>query len=483
MERPLIEFKLPELGEDIENAVVINIYVNKGDTVDKDDPLVELETDKAALDLPSPASGKIAEVLVSEGDTINIGDVVVKIDDTGKSKTGEGPAEEEEKEEDQKPAKTEDEDTKQKETVETAKKEDSGKTPGPEKDGKETETSADQIRGKEAESVQEEETEDKYTEKDTEEVSLEDKELVPASPSIRKLARDLGIEINKVPGTGRGGRIQESDIKEYAKDLIESKGSKGEPAKTPSGDEYELPDFSRWGEIEKVSMSTVRRITSETLTRAWKIPHVTQHDKADITELDKIRKQYKEQAATAGGSLTITPIIMKIVASALKVFPKFNCSIDVGNNEIIYKKYVNVGFAVDTDRGLLVPNVRNTDKKSILDISVELTDMSERARNKKLKPEEMQGGTFSVSNLGGIGGTYFTPVIYSPEVAILGVSKSYTEPVYKDNGELKPRLIMPLSLSYDHRIIDGAEAIRFLRWVAEALEQPFKVIFEGEAKE
>lgn len=477
MERPLIEFKLPELGEDIENAVVINIYVSKGDDVEKDDPLVELETDKAALDLPSPASGKIAEVLVNEGDTIKIGDVVVKIDDSGESQTEEKHPGEKEKSEEERGSGAESEDTKQKMTEKQQREDSSGET-GTGEEKKETEESGEPTRETDTEITQEEETEDK----DTVHEGIEDKELVPASPSIRKLARDLGIDINKVKGTGPGGRIREDDVKEYAKDIIQSSPSGKEEVSPPSADEYELPDFSKWGEIEKISMSTVRRITSETLTRAWKIPHVTQHDKADITDLDNIRKQYKEKAASAGGNLTVTPVIMKIVASALKVFPKFNCSIDVRNNEIIYKKYINVGFAVDTDRGLLVPNVRNTDKKSILDISVELTDMSERARSKKLKPEEMQGGTFSVSNLGGIGGTYFTPIIYSPEVAILGVSGSYTEPVYKD-GELTPRLMMPLSLSYDHRIIDGAEAIRFLRWIAEALEQPFKVIFEGEEKE
>ncbi|MEZ4546533.1 MAG: 2-oxo acid dehydrogenase subunit E2 [Thermodesulfobacteriota bacterium] len=207
-------------------------------------------------------------------------------------------------------------------------------------------------------------------------------------------------------------------------------------------------------------------------------PHVTQHDKADITEMEKLRKQYGKEVAEAGGKLTMTSIILKIIASALKTFPQFNASVDMENNRIIYKKYYNIGVAVDTDRGLLVPVIRDADRKNIEELSIELSVLSEKARTKKITVEELQGGTFTISNLGGIGGTYFTPVLNAPEVAILGVSRAAVEAVYVD-GQFQPRLMLPLSLSYDHRLIDGADAARFVRWIAEALEEPFKLSLEG----
>jgi len=226
-------------------------------------------------------------------------------------------------------------------------------------------------------------------------------------------------------------------------------------------------------------MNKVRETTARHLSYAWAtIPHVTQHDKADITELERLRKKYATKAEQAGGKLTVTAILLKVIESALKVFPQFNASIDMNKKEIIYKKYYNIGIAVDTERGLLVPVIRDVDKKNIIQLSIELTEMSQKARNRKLTLEEMQGGNFSISNLGGIGGTAFTPVVNSPDVAILGISRSRMEPVYMDD-EFRPRLIMPLSLSYDHRIIDGADAARFLRWVCEALEQPFLLALEG----
>jgi pyruvate dehydrogenase E2 component (dihydrolipoamide acetyltransferase) len=225
-------------------------------------------------------------------------------------------------------------------------------------------------------------------------------------------------------------------------------------------------------------MSNVRRKTAEHVSYGWIAPHVTQHDKADITNLEKLRKEYGKKAEQAGGKLTVTAIILKVTASALRVFPQFNTSVDMANNEIIYKKYYHIGVAVDTDRGLLVPVIRDVDKKNIIELSVELNQISEKARSKKITLEEMKGSTFTISNLGGLGGAYFTPIINFPEVAILGVSRSSIEPVLID-GQFEPRLMLPLSLSYDHRVIDGADAARFLRWVAEALEQPFKLILEG----
>ncbi|HKB14163.1 MAG TPA: 2-oxo acid dehydrogenase subunit E2, partial [Vicinamibacterales bacterium] len=297
----------------------------------------------------------------------------------------------------------------------------------------------------------------------------------PAAPSVRRMARELGVDINQVPGTGPNGRISVDDVKAHVKRQVEA-GSRGAGvAAVP------LPDFSRWGAVERQPMRAVRRKTAEHLSAAWQtIPHVTQCDLADITALEELRKKYGKQVEAAGGNLTVTAIAVKVVASALRVFPQFNSSIDLGSDEIVMKKYVNIGVAVDTDRGLLVPVIRNADQKNIVQLAAELTQLSEKARNRKIALEEMQGGSFSISNLGGIGGTYFTPIVNAPEVAILGISRARMEPVYqKDTGEFAARMMLPLSLSYDHRVIDGADGIRFLRWVAQALEDLFLLSLQG----
>ena len=289
------------------------------------------------------------------------------------------------------------------------------------------------------------------------------------------MARELGVDINQVAGTGDAGRISIEDVKAYAKRLVEG-GSRGGAVQAEP-----LPDFSRFGPVERQPMRAVRRKTAEHLSAAWAtVPHVTQCDLADITGLEELRKKYSKQVEAAGGNLTVTAIALKVVAAALRVFPQFNSSIDLGAEEIILKKYVNIGVAVDTDRGLLVPVIRDVDKKNIVQLSVELAQLSEKARTRKISVEEMQGGNFSISNLGGIGGTYFTPIVNAPDVAILGISRARMEPVYqKESGQFVPRFMLPLSLSYDHRAIDGADGIRFLRWVAEALEQPFLLSLQG----
>ncbi|MBM4172680.1 MAG: dihydrolipoyllysine-residue acetyltransferase, partial [Ignavibacteria bacterium] len=304
------------------------------------------------------------------------------------------------------------------------------------------------------------------------------KVVVPAAPSVRRFAREIGIEISNITGTGNHERISIEDIKAYAKKLNQQL-QKGEVIGGVAFPKETLPDFSKWGEVEHQPMSNIRRKTAEHLSFAWAtIPHVTQFDKADITELENLRKQFGKKVEEAGGKLTVTGILLKVIASAMKVFPQFNSSVDMERSEVIYKKYINIGIAVDTDRGLLVPVIRDVDKKNITELSVELNEISKKARDKKLSLEEMQGGCFTISNLGGIGGTYFTPIVNSPEVAILGVSRAEFEQVYI-NGDFKPRLMLPLSLSYDHRIIDGADGIRFLRWVINALENPFLLSLEG----
>jgi pyruvate dehydrogenase E2 component (dihydrolipoamide acetyltransferase) len=240
-----------------------------------------------------------------------------------------------------------------------------------------------------------------------------------------------------------------------------------------------LPDFAKWGEVERQAMSNIRRRTAERLSYAWNtIPHVTQAEKADITALEELRKKYGPQVEKQGGKLTVTAILVKMLAAAVKQFPQFNASVDSEAAEIIYKKYVNVGVAVDTERGLLVPVIRDADRKSITQIAIEVQQAAEKARERKLSLEDMSGGSITITNLGGIGGRYFTPIVNWPEVAILGVSRGTTEPVWAD-GAFQPRLMLPLSLSYDHRVIDGADAMRFLRWVAEALEQPFLLSLHG----
>jgi pyruvate dehydrogenase E2 component (dihydrolipoamide acetyltransferase) len=299
----------------------------------------------------------------------------------------------------------------------------------------------------------------------------------PATPSVRRLARELGVDINQVPGSGPGGRISMEDVKNYVRQLnVEAERARPVTAEAPA---LPLPDFTKWGEVEREAMSNVRRTTARRLAQAWStIPHVTNFDKADITQLEQLRKRYAGKAEAAGGKLTVTAIILKVAASALKVFPKFNASLDMANQEIVYKKYYHIGVAVDTDRGLLVPVIRDVDRKNIIELSVELTQIAEKARNRKVSLEDLEGGTFTITNLGGIGGTNFAPIINPPDVAILGIARASKEPVFNDGG-FEPRLMLPLSLSYDHRLIDGADAARFLRWVVEALEQPFLLTLEG----
>jgi len=435
-----VEYKLPELGENISSATITKVLVNAGDMISVDQILFEIETDKATVEIPSEISGTVKQVKVKDGQTIKTGEVVliVSSDNTVKSHAAN-----------------------QEKTIE------------PEKQAISEEAKLEIART--LKDFKDESTANKFGIRRTEIIER----IVPASPSVRRFAREIGIDIHKVKGTGAGGRISIDDVKLFAKELNQ-KIQKGEiQTDSVSVNKEPLPDFTRFGEIERMPMNNVRRKTAEHLSYAWStVPHVTQFDKADITELEKLRKQFSKQVEIAGGKLTITGILLKVIASAMKIFPQFNSSVDMNNSEIIYKKYINIGVAVDTEKGLLVPVIKDADRKNITKLSVELAEISKKARDKKLGLDDMQGGCFTISNLGGIGGTYFTPVVNSPEVAILGVSKSVVEPVFID-GEFKPRLMMPLSLSYDHRIIDGADAIRFLRWIINALENPFVLSLEA----
>lgn len=286
------------------------------------------------------------------------------------------------------------------------------------------------------------------------------------------------MDINQVPGSGPGGRISIEDVKDYAQRL--RSGRDGQPP-TGAWPGVILPDFTKWGTVERHPMGNVRRTTAERMTQSWvTIPHVTQFDQADITALEQLRKDYDKTVQAAGGKLTVTAIVLKVIAVALKRFPQFNASLDMRTQEVVYKQYYHIGVAVDTDRGLLVPVIRHVDQKNIVQLSVELTQLGERARGRKTTLDETQGGTFTITNLGGLGGTNFTPIINAPEVAILGLARSRMEPVYSaSTGQFAPRLMLPLALSYDHRLIDGADGVRFLRWVVEALQQPFVLALEG----
>lgn len=435
-----IEFKIPELGEKIEKGDVLKVSVAVGDMVKKDQTLLELETDKSVIEVPSNTSGKVSEVRVKNGDKVKVGQVVFLFEGS-----------------DAKPSET----TKQPEAAK----------PAPAAPAKLEQP----VSKPEAQAINREASKVPDIGHRTPDIGQPSTKILPASPSVRHFAREIGIDLETVTATGSNGRILLDDVKTTARKInTEVTQKKSQPVV----EAIELPDFSKWGEIERKPMSAVRRKTATHLSAAWQAPHVTQFDKADITEMDQLRKKFSKRAEERGGKLTMTIIVLKTVASALKVFPQFNASVDMSTDEIILKKYYNVGVAVDTDRGLLVPVIRDVGKKNIIELSAEIAKLAESARDKKLTREDMQGGTFTISNLGGIGGTHFTPIVNVPEVAILGLSRSQIEPVYID-GKFEPRLMLPMSLSYDHRLIDGADAIRFLRWIAEALQQPFLMDLEG----
>lgn len=477
------EVKLPELGENITAGDVVKVLVKVGDTVAVDQPLLELETDKASFDVPSPVAGTIKKVNVEEGKQAKVGAVIFVVDEGGEAPAADGKDGKEGKDgNDGKDGK----DGTEERTVspegaadaspghearETEKTDSDRSSPSPERMAQESGSVAGSVRRA---IPQNQMAPPPPVPGPREGVP------VPAAPSVRMFARELGVDITQVNGSGVGGRISEEDVKKFVKSVFDAGGpaSSGGVVAVAGAPRPELPDFSAWGPITRESMSKVRRRTAEHMEVSGAIPTVTQHDKADVTRLEELRKAWARKAERAGTKLTVTAIAMKVAAAALKKFPQFNASIDMANGEIIFKQYVHLGVAVDTERGLLVPVVRDADKKNILDISVEMQELAEKARGKNIKPDDMQGATFTITNLGGIGGTSFTPIINSPEVAILGLARGAIEPVYID-GQFQPRLMLPLSLTYDHRIIDGADAARFLRWIAEALEEPLLMALEG----
>lgn len=434
-----IEIKLQELKENVEIVEVNAIKVAVGDVVDKGQPLLEVQADKAALEVPSPLAGKITQILVKVGDQVKIGQAYVQLDGAN----GAVPA----------PAKVE-----------------AKPAPAAAKPASEAKPAPVVVAAPSAVAVP------APVAATTAVASAPAKEVfnthVVASPGTRRLARELGIDLTRVQATGQGGRLTEDDLKNHVKAATSGAGNSGGsgiPAPPP------LPRFEDIGPVERQPLSAIRRATARQMAVAWsQIPHVTLNDLSDITDLEAFRKSQDGK----GPKLTVTAFALKAIAIALREFPAFNSSLDLQNNHLVLKKFIHIGVAVETEAGLLVPVVRDVDTKSVRQLATELTAIAERARAKKLDASELSGGTFTLTNLGGIGSTGFTPVVNWPEVAILGLSRGRLEPVWKNN-QFVPRLLVPLSLSFDHRVIDGAAAGRFTRRIADLLEQPLAMLLDA----
>ncbi|WP_304038801.1 2-oxo acid dehydrogenase subunit E2 [Mesonia mobilis] len=445
------EIKIPQISEGVDTAIISEILVAEGDTIEEDQAVVSVETDKATAEVPSIAAGTVKEIKVSEGDEVKVGAVVVILE-----------ADEEEDEQEEENTSSDDE----KETEE-ADQAPSDEEKEDEDEKEETDDSDDDEEENKKEDKESSEDSEEKKQKDSSSTSTKkSSDKVYASPGVRRLARELEVNLQELEGSGESGRITEKDVKNH-------KNSDGQ--KTNSSLE-KLPDFSKWGAIETKKLNNIKKATAKNMTASWQsIPHVFQFGEADISGIEAYIEKHQEKVEKAGGKLTLTSILTKIVATALHQFPKFNASIDMEKEEMILKKYININIAVATEKGLLVPVIKNADQKSIKDLSVEIAEIAEKARSGKLSNEEMEGGNFSISNLGGIGGTNFTPIVYHPQVAILGISKASTKPVYI-NGKFEPRSILPLSLSYDHRLIDGSVGAAFINWIEKALEDPYEAL-------
>jgi pyruvate dehydrogenase E2 component (dihydrolipoamide acetyltransferase) len=421
-------FKLPDLGEGIHEGEVLALLVEVGQKIGEGDIILEVETDKAAVEIPSPYSGSIQEIFVKSGDIVNVGDVMMTFangeDDLANAaersqKNISVPAE-----------------------VALAA---SGPTPVP------------------------------------------NQGPVPASPATRRLARELGVDLHRVTPSGPAGLVTAEDVRHFTQNSKADNEAQAPLEPETSGDqassilEPPLPDFTRWGLVERIPYRSIRRATGKQMSLAWSlIPHVNSQDVIDITKLEAFRQKHKTEIESAGGKLTLTVFALKAIATALKTCPNFNATLDTVNSEIIIKQYYHVGVAVNTDRGLIVPVIRDVDRKSIREISLELNDLVQRTREGKTALEEMQGGTFTITNAGAMGGGFFAPIINYPQVAILGVGQARMQPVVVDVGkgdfQIVPRLMMPIVLCIDHRVLDGADAIKFLRVIIDTLEDPDELL-------
>ncbi len=422
-------FKLPDLGEGVHEGEVLAVHVSVGQEVQEGDIILEVETDKAAVEIPSPFTGTVSEVMVKPGDTVNVGDVMMTFSNGDEVEAAEA-------------------------------------TPS-------DETAAEVVQPAEAIPVTE---------------AGQRKGPVPASPATRRLARELSVDLQQVTPTGPGGVVTADDVRAFAEKGPDAAGPPAVAEAIPQAETAEmiipsptLPDFSRWGPVERKPFRSIRRATAKQMVIAWsQIPHVTSQDEVDITKLEAFRQKHKADIAAEGGRLTMTVFAIKAVATALKMYPQFNATLDVAAGEIVYKNYFHIGVAVNTENGLIVPVIRDVDRKSIKELSIELNDLVERTRSRKVSLEELQGGTFTITNAGAMGGGYFAPIINFPEVAIMGMGQGRLQPAVIEKGdgehEIAPRLIMPIVLCIDHRVLDGADAIQFLKTVIEALEDPDELL-------
>jgi pyruvate dehydrogenase E2 component (dihydrolipoamide acetyltransferase) len=425
-------FRLPDLGEGVHEAEILTLPVTLGQAVREGDVIMEIETDKAAVEIPSPYTGTVREILVQVGDMAKVGDVLMTFSSDSAEETVQPHAEE---------------------TRQVAGAADLEQEPARQE---------------------------------------QKKRPVPASPSTRRLARELGVNLHDVKSTGSGGIVTREDVEAHSKratphepgiEEVESASLPDEPTRgtQAASGQTPLPDFTRWGTVERVPFRSIRRATARQMSKSWaQIPHVNCQDNADITRLEAFRQKHKNELKAIGGRLTMTIFAVKAVATALKNFPYFNSSLDLQTQEIIIKRFFNIGIAVDTDNGLMVPVIRDVDRKSIKELAVEMDGAITRVRAGTHSPEEMQGGTFTITNAGALGGSHFSAIINHPEVAILGLGQGRMQPavVTDERGrhEIVPRLIMPVSLCFDHRVVDGADAIRFLRLVIDALEDPDELL-------
>jgi pyruvate dehydrogenase E2 component (dihydrolipoamide acetyltransferase) len=453
-----IEFQLPGIGEGVESADVAEIHVRAGDTIAAEQVVMDLETEKAVIELPCPFAGTIEKVHVSVGDTVTVGQTLFTL----VSRSAEVPVPAQKPAAPAKPAPQ----PRQAEPGPSAAPRPSpvAKAPSPPAAG----TAVKAAPARTAPAAPEDADGDGHP-------------PVPASPSTRRLARQLGVNLREVKGHGPGGRITREDVQAYIKDRLQAPAQV--PAVKPAAAMMAgslapppLPDFSRFGVVEREKLSKLARTAAENLTVSWHvIPHVTQHDRADVTELEAARKKFAAGVGKDGPRVTMTAIAIKALAKCLQAFPKFNSSLDPETSEIAYKRYYHIGCAVDTPHGLLVPVIRDCDRKSIVHIAAELAQLAEQARDRKLAIESMQGATCTVTNLGGIGGVAFTPIVNYPEVCILGMSRTQTE-LRLVEGQVQERLMLPLALSYDHRVINGADAARFVAALCNLLSDPFQLL-------
>jgi pyruvate dehydrogenase E2 component (dihydrolipoamide acetyltransferase) len=417
------EFKLPDLGEGVHEGEVLAVPVKPGQEVKEGDIILEVETDKAAVEIPSPYTGTVQEILVKPGEVVHVGEVMMTFSNAGIAEE---------------------------------------KAPMPKREAPAAKSASEPERREGP---------------------------VPASPATRRLARELGVDLHQVAPSGPQGLVTAEDVRAAAEkagpaeaEIAEVEGpAVGKPALRAAIDVPPLPDFSKWGRIERVPLRSIRKATARQMALAWsQIPHVASQDVVEITRLEEFRQKHKKEIEAAGGKLTLTVFALKAVATALKTHPNFNASLDLAAGEIIMKDYFHIGVAVNTDDGLIVPVIRNVERKSIKELSIELADLVQRTRERKVSREELRGGSFTITNAGAMGGGHFTPIINYPEVAILGMGQARMQPVVvsseEKGSEVVPRLIMPLVLCIDHRVLDGADAIRFLKVVIEALQDPDELL-------